>query len=141
MPDRETVRRMLEAAGRDRQAIANMRDTKRFPDEIFGLHAQQAVEKALKAWLAHRDREFPRTHNLRLLLVLLIQSGEDVTKEWDFVDLTPFAVQFRYEAWDAADTPLDRETIVERVTALLTKVTGLVEGEASRPSPTTVGPP
>ncbi|MBF0107640.1 MAG: HEPN domain-containing protein [Magnetococcales bacterium] len=122
---------MLEAAGRDLQAIANMQDAERFPDEIFGLHAQQAVEKSLKAWLAHRDQDVPRTHNLRLLLVLLNQSGEDVTGERDFIDLTAFAVQFRYEAWDAADTPLNRERLVEQVTDLLMKVTRMVKGGAS----------
>jgi HEPN domain-containing protein len=128
MPDHETARRMLEASRRDLQALGNMQDAGRFPDEIFGLHAQQAVEKALKAWLAQRDQDIPRTHNLRLLLVRLNQSGEDVTWEWDFIDLTAFAVQFRYEAWDAADIPLDREKRVEQVTALLMKVTRMVEG-------------
>ncbi|WP_130472205.1 HEPN domain-containing protein [Candidatus Magnetaquicoccus inordinatus] len=131
MPDHETARRMLEAARRDLQAITNMRDVELFPDEIFGLHAQQAVEKALKAWLAHRDQELPRTHNLRLLLVMLTRSGEDVTGEWDFIDLTAFAVQFRYEAWNATDAHLDRQGLVEQVTTLLTKVTAIVEQGAS----------
>jgi HEPN domain-containing protein len=131
MPDHETARRMLEAARRDLQAITNMRDVELFPDEIFGLHAQQAVEKALKAWLAHRDQELPRTHNLRLLLVMLTRSGEDVTGEWAFIDLTAFAVQFRYEAWNATDAHLDRQGLIEQVTTLLTKVTAIVEQGAS----------
>lgn len=130
MPDHETAQRMLEAARRDLQAIDNMRDAGRFPDEIFGLHAQQAVEKSLKAWLAWRDQEIPRTHNLRLLLVLLTQAGETVTEEWNFIDLTAFALQFRYEAWDSADAPLDREGMVDQVAALLFRVSGLVEGNA-----------
>ncbi|MBF0155109.1 MAG: HEPN domain-containing protein [Magnetococcales bacterium] len=130
MPDHETARRMLEAASRDQQAIVNMQDAERFPDEIFGLHAQQAVEKSLKAWLAHRDQEVPRTHNLRLLLVLLQQAGEDVTREWDFIDLTAFAVHFRYEAWDAADAILDRKDLVLRVDTLLRRVSDII-GSAS----------
>ena len=44
MPDHETVRRMLDASSRDLQALGNMQDTDRFPEEIFGLHAQKAVE-------------------------------------------------------------------------------------------------
>ncbi|MBF0419834.1 MAG: HEPN domain-containing protein [Magnetococcales bacterium] len=127
MYDHETVRRMLEAARRDLQAIVNMCDAELFSDEIFGLHAQQAVEKALKTWLAHRDQEVPRTHNLRLLLVMLTQSGEDVTGEWTFIDLTAFATQFRYDAWNATSAPLDRQGLVEQVTTLLVKVTGIVE--------------
>ncbi|MBF0099090.1 MAG: HEPN domain-containing protein [Magnetococcales bacterium] len=131
MPDHETARRMLEAARRDLQAITNMLDANLFPDEIFGLHAQQAVEKALKAWLAHRDQELPRTHNLRLLLVMLTQSGEDTTEEWAFIDLTAFAVQFRYEAWNATDPHLDRQELVKQVSTLLKKVTTIVEQGAS----------
>ncbi|NGZ06946.1 MAG: HEPN domain-containing protein [Magnetococcales bacterium] len=125
MPDHETVRCMLAAAGRDLQAIANMCDAELFPAEIFGLHAQQSVEKALKAWLACRDLEVPRTHNLRLLLVLLIQAGEEMTEEWNFVDLTAFAVQFRYEACTAMDAVLDRQHVVEQVATLLRKVTDI----------------
>ena len=129
MSDHETGRRMLDAARRDLQAIDNMRDAERFPDEIFGLHAQQAVEKGLKAWLAHHDQDpLPRTHNLRLLLILLDKAGEDVTREWAFIDLTAFAVQFRYEAWDTADTTLDRNGLVEQVTALLHRVSDIIGG-------------
>ncbi|MBF0181941.1 MAG: HEPN domain-containing protein [Magnetococcales bacterium] len=134
MPDHEIARRMLEAARRDLQAIVNMRDPELFRDEIFGLHAQQAVEKILKGWLAHRDREVPRTHNLRLLLLLLTQAGEEVTGEWDFVDLTPFAVQFRYESWDATDAPLDREGVVHKVNALLRRVNGIIDGASAQAS-------
>jgi HEPN domain-containing protein len=32
-----------------------MADSPLFADEIFGFHTQQAVEKALKAWLSARD--------------------------------------------------------------------------------------
>lgn len=131
MPDHETVRRMLEAARRDLQAIGNMLDVKLFSDEIFGLLAQQAVEKALKAWLAHGDQDVPRTHNLRLLLILLSQAGETVAGEWDFIDLTQFAVQFRYESWNAIDTPLDRERLVRQVDSLLRRVTGIVSGASA----------
>ena len=41
-----------------------MTDTEAFPDEIFGFHAQQAVEKALKSWLASLGVLFPKTHGI-----------------------------------------------------------------------------
>ena len=34
------------------------------PDEAIGFHAQQAVEKLIKAVLAHRAIEYRRTHQL-----------------------------------------------------------------------------
>jgi HEPN domain-containing protein len=63
MPDRETALRLLSAATRDLKAIGNMLDPESFPDEIFGLLAQQTVEKSLKAWLALHGQTIPKTHN------------------------------------------------------------------------------
>ncbi len=40
---------LLEAAKDDFLAVRNMFDPVRFPERVFGLHAQQAVEKCLKA--------------------------------------------------------------------------------------------
>lgn len=125
MSDHESAWCMLTAASRDLQAIGNMQDNNLYPNEIFGLHAQQAVEKSLKAWLAWRGQAVPRTHNLRMLLV---QAGEDVTREWAFIDLTAFAVQFRYEAWESSDTSMDRDSIVKQVTSLVRRVPRIVEG-------------
>jgi predicted nucleic acid-binding protein len=67
MPDTEGARLIISAARRDLQALENMLDSHSFPSEIFGFHAQQAVEKALKAWLVLLDQECPRTHNIRLV--------------------------------------------------------------------------
>ncbi|MBF0136811.1 MAG: HEPN domain-containing protein [Magnetococcus sp. DMHC-1] len=122
MPDLETTRGMLAAARRDLLAISNMLDTERFPDEIFGFLAQQAIEKSLKAWLAFCDQEVPKTHNLRLLLVLLARTGENLTREWELIDLTAFAVQFRYESFTVDHTPLARTPILNQITALFQRV-------------------
>jgi len=48
-----------------------MIDNPLFADEIFGFHARQAMEKALKAWLASLSRDFPLTHDSSWLLGLL----------------------------------------------------------------------
>lgn len=63
---------------------------------------------------------------LRLLLVLLSQAGEDVVKEWTLIDLTAFAVQFRYETCELADASLDREIILEQVTELFRRVENII---------------
>jgi HEPN domain-containing protein len=41
----------LEMARRDLAATQAMADRHVFAVEVFGFHAQQAVEKALKAWI------------------------------------------------------------------------------------------
>lgn len=59
------------------------------------LHAQQAIEKALKSVLADRDVSFPRTHNLVALSALLADGGARLDKV-DLAELTAWAVQSRY---------------------------------------------
>jgi HEPN domain-containing protein len=47
-------------------------------DDVVGFHAQQAVEKALKAVLAVRGFEIPRTHDLDLLTRLVVRGSADI---------------------------------------------------------------
>jgi HEPN domain-containing protein len=66
-------------------------------DSILGFHAQQAVEKSLKAALASQGIEFPYTHDLDGLLELCAKNGLDVPRELDGVDrLAPYGVHLRY---------------------------------------------
>jgi HEPN domain-containing protein len=60
-------------------------------------HAQQAAEKALKAFLAASEHEIPRTHNLELLVGLCqIMDAEFVRFRDTAQTLNPYATQFRY---------------------------------------------
>ena len=126
MNDPEEAERYLRMARKNAAALRAMLDPDDFAAEIFGFHAQQAAEKAIKAWLALIGAPFPRTHDLRFLLLRLEESGLDVGTHWDLVDLNSFAVQFRYEAFDLSGETLDRESVLQRIEALLTKVEGLV---------------
>jgi hypothetical protein len=68
------------------------------PDEVIGFHAQQAVEKMLKAVLAARGARYRRTHDLLELLDLLRGQGISYPGELEEVRrLTPFAVAYRYD--------------------------------------------
>ena len=61
-------------------------------------HAQQSVEKALKAVLTARGASFSRTHNLEELGLLVAESGiGPPAPARDLRRLTPFAVDFRYD--------------------------------------------
>ncbi len=75
--DREDAERVLTHAKADLKAIRNMMDSGLFEDSVFGFHAQQAVEKALKAWLTLRGPAYPRTHDLRLLINVLQTHGQE----------------------------------------------------------------
>jgi HEPN domain-containing protein len=67
------------------------------PLSILGFHAQQAIEKFLKAVLARYRIDFPRTHDLSELRGLCDERGfaPSLTEE-EAAILTPFSVGFRY---------------------------------------------
>lgn len=61
-------------------------------------HAQQAAEKALRAYLAAHNIEFPFTHNLARLLVLCETVDPHFRSLAAAANLpTPFAVVLRYD--------------------------------------------
>ena len=47
----EEAKEILKMAGKDLRALQIMLDPESVDVEIFGFHAQQAVEKSLKAWI------------------------------------------------------------------------------------------
>lgn len=60
-------------------------------------HAEQAAEKAFKTVLVHAAVEFPRTHDLQSLLLLLRNNRVSVRPEIEQASaLTRFAVEARY---------------------------------------------
>jgi HEPN domain-containing protein len=59
-------------------------------------HAQQAVEKALKALLLIRSRSFPRTHDLTSLVQLLPTLDIQRLSGIDLAELTAWSVTTRY---------------------------------------------
>lgn len=67
-----------------------------FFDQI-GFHAQQAVEKYLKAYLTHKQVDFPKTHDLKKLLDLVATVNEGLAKNLDDVqEVTEYGVEIRY---------------------------------------------
>ena len=71
MNDIDHAHDLLKLARVDLKALTGMNDIEIFAEAVFGFHAQQAIEKGLKAWLASLGTSYPKTHDLRLLLVLL----------------------------------------------------------------------
>lgn len=122
MPGLELARGLLAVARADAQALGAMGDPDDFADAIFGFHAQQAVEKALKAWLAVIGVESPHSHDLGRLIHLLEVHGVDAAPLYPFIDLSDFAVRFRYELPQGGEAALDRDSIIESVEDLLSRV-------------------
>ena len=126
MSDLKAARELLARAVVDLQAMAELAGNPRVADEIYGFLAQQAAEKALKAWLAYLGQTYPITHNLDQLFQELKDAGVKTSGYGDLSALNPFAVQFRYESMDSSEPGIDRDEILRRVEALVKKVQAIV---------------
>jgi HEPN domain-containing protein len=71
------------------------------PFDVVCFHAQQCVEKYLKAALVESGVPPPRTHDLAELSSALPSSLSLSVDEEDLSALTPYAVEARYPAVDA----------------------------------------
>jgi HEPN domain-containing protein len=93
----ELVRQWLEKAEDDwRLSHRLATDSESYP-EATAFHAQQAVEKYLKAFLTWHQVEFPKTHDIKRLLRLASARDPSLTEELsDAADLTAYAVEYRY---------------------------------------------
>lgn len=92
----------LLALAREDLASAEALDREeRVSDAPVGFHAQQAVEKALKAAIASRDTDFPFTHDIGLLMQLCQDAGLELPADLTDADrLTPYAAAVRYGLGD-----------------------------------------
>lgn len=97
-PQLEEALRLLRLARRDQEVFLIVATAGGNTHAAAGFHAQQAVEKALKALLCAGDLDYPRTHDLENLANRLADSPFALP----FVPvrlrpLTPYAVDFRYD--------------------------------------------
>ena len=99
-----------------------MGDTGICADEIFGFHAQQAVEKSFKAWLAFLGEVYPLTHDLGELLALLRAHDDGASRFEGLIEYTPYAVGLCYAGAEPQRPLLDRGETLPRVEALVERV-------------------
>ena len=122
----DLARLLISRAAEDEAAARELLPVDRVTDAIIAFHAQQAVEKVLKAVLAWRDVEFPFTHDLRALEEQCASNGIVVPSELENLDLlTPYAARVRYEAPDPAT--VDRKTALALASAALAWGHGLID--------------
>lgn len=116
----ELALQLLYRAQDDAYVVGKLALDRVAPDWIIGFHAQQAVEKAIKAVLAHADVEFPRTHNIAMLLALLQRNGIHRPQQIPFLErLTPFGVAARYDGSFDQSFALDRTATQAEICAVL----------------------
>ncbi len=113
----EQAERLRRKAAGDEEAMIALLGKPSVPDEVVGFHAQQAVEKLLKALLSHRRIAFRRTHDLTELLDLLTAAGVAIPADIAEVrQLGPYAAEFRYEDISLdSEEPFDRRWAAECV--------------------------
>ena len=90
----------IEKAENDYAAVQQLRQAPKPLHDIICFHAQQCIEKYLKAWLQEADLPVPRTHNLEELLALIVLTLS-AWSDWqpDFKIITAYAVDPRYPGY------------------------------------------
>lgn len=115
----DLARVLLARAIDDETLVRKVSPDTDIADAIVGFHAQQAVEKLIKAVLAARGVTFIKSHALSYLIGLVEEHEIGAPKELSEADvLSPWAVEFRYEG----DEPpaLDRSAALAQVEQIRT---------------------
>jgi HEPN domain-containing protein len=112
---REEASILARKAQADAVAMRKLAGDEQISDDIVGFHAEQAVEKWLKAVIGGSGGMFEYTHDLRHLVELVRgAAGEFPFDVGEVIALTEYAVPLRYD--ELLDTePLDRERTVALV--------------------------
>jgi len=127
MQDLKNASKLFEMAEKDFRALMNMTDESLFDIEIFGFHAQQTVEKLLKAWLSTVGIKYEKTHDLQVLVSLLKDNKYKLPSELeDLENLTDFAVSYRYDVFDNVDASLERQKVIDKIQQLRDLVNNLL---------------
>ena len=97
MLDKEEYLALFELGCADLKLVEKNLQEKEIREQLLLFHLQQAVEKFLKALFSLRQVKFPKIHDLGELIELCEGTGI-ILPEYieEFINLTPFAVEFRY---------------------------------------------
>jgi HEPN domain-containing protein len=96
-------------------------------DAVF--HCQQAVEKALKAFLVWSDVPFPKTHDLGRLGHQAAQLDPSLEQLVDrIVDLSKYAWTFRYPGDPIEPSSAEAQEVLGRARAVVDEVRGRIFG-------------
>jgi HEPN domain-containing protein/predicted nucleotidyltransferase len=87
----------IQKAEADYDTVQLLQQVETASKDIICFHAQQCIEKYLKAWLQEANISFGKTHDLKELLALIVPTIP-VWRAWraDLSTLSRHAVDFRY---------------------------------------------
>jgi HEPN domain-containing protein len=121
MNDPKMSEKMLKSAYNDLQTMkALLSASEPYPDTAFGFNAQQAVEKALKAWLAFLGIRFHKNHDIAELFDQLEDAHESLPEPFkQFEELTEFAVLFRYDPDAFIGQDFDKQALYDSIKRFL----------------------
>ena len=92
-----TVRQWIEKAEHDiRNAEHTLTLKKNCPFDTVCFHAQQCAEKYLKALLVSRSIDFPKTHDLRVLMQLVPKEVKLGLRMNEVLPLNRYTIEARY---------------------------------------------
>jgi HEPN domain-containing protein len=124
--EQDLAEQLLRRADEDAVGAKAMLSLDAVADVLVCFHAQQAVEKALKAVLAARGVEFAYRHDLRVLIGQCENAGVHMPEDLAEVDLlSPYAAELRYD--DDTVGAVERETASRWATATVQWARGVVE--------------
>ena len=106
--------------------LLKIKDVDLFDSICF--HCQQAAEKYLKSLFVYRQVEFPRSHDISLLLEKLPPQDQLHFRNLDLTEFNPFAVDMRYPGEIES---IDVESVL-RIFNLATKVQSIVKNLISQ---------
>jgi hypothetical protein len=106
----DQARQMLVMAAKDIKAMKSLLSPESADDEIFGFHAQQAVEKSLKAWIVAAGGNYGFVHDIHVR-----ELGCDINRFKGLLLLNVYAVRLRYEPLDMPTNTLDRYDLLGKV--------------------------
>lgn len=120
MPHSKLMELLTRKAAQDVYVLEKLLADDDAPLEVFGFHAQQATEKLIKAVLSYHDIPYGRTHRLGDLVDCAAEHGVELPAHVEeLVDLSPYAVEFRYDVTpeDGGDN-LDKSSVWAQVKKL-----------------------
>jgi len=96
--NRETIKKWILKAENDLKIAKDEMLTENPATDAICFHAQQCVEKYLKAYLISKDKEISKTHDILFLIkqCLLIDNEFNYLLEFNADSLTSYAVEIRY---------------------------------------------
>ncbi len=130
----DLARQLVSLAGDDELMARSLFPIEGVTDAGVGFHAQQAVEKALKAVLASNGVKFPFIHNLGYLSELCKNTGIELPSTLDGMEhLTPFAATMRYGS--SEPVRLDRDKALAWATSAVAWARSVIDEVESRSEP------